>query len=378
MSELLQTQKSKRLVALDVFRGATVALMITVNNPGSWSHVYAPLRHAKWFGCTPTDLVFPFFLFIVGVAMWFAFKKYEHKLTKDSAKKILKRAVIIFLLGLVLNMIRPVSSFGDLFGRVRIMGVLQRIGICYGVGSLMVLTMKPKRLVIVSGILLIGYWIALTLGGSFNLEGNLANKIDIFFLGNNHIYRGFGIPFDPEGLFSTIPAIVTTIIGYFTGSWITKAGDSKKAVKKLVINGVIFILAGKLWGLFFPIGKPIWTSSYVIYTGGLAMITLGFAILFIDVLGYKKWAKPFIEFGANPLFIFVLSSFVVKIMIYIFRWTDSTGDSTNLKHWLYTNVFVKLSNGSSINGSLLYALTLILIFWYLVHLLYKKKIFIKI
>jgi len=378
MSELLQAQKSKRLVALDVFRGATVALMITVNNPGSWSNIYGPLKHAKWFGCTPTDLVFPFFLFIVGVAMFFAFKKYDHKLTKDSAKKIIKRSLIIFFLGLALNMLRPVSSFGDIFGKVRIMGVLQRIGICYGVGSFMVLTMKPKRLAWVSGIILLSYWALLAILGDFSLEGNFTNKFDLAILGSSHIYHGFGVPFDPEGIFSTIPAIITAILGYFTGSWITKAKDSKAAVKKLITNGIFFILGGKLWGLFFPIGKPIWTSSYVIYTGGLAMVTLGLAILFIDVLGYKKWAKPFIEFGANPLFIFVLSNFVVKIMVYIFRWKDAAGNTTNLKNWLYHNVFVNMSNGSLIDGSLLFALTLIFIYWYLVHLLYKKKIFIKI
>ncbi|MBN2279040.1 MAG: hypothetical protein JXQ65_00505 [Candidatus Marinimicrobia bacterium] len=378
MSELLQEQKSKRLIALDVFRGATVALMITVNNPGSWGHIYAPLRHAAWFGCTPTDLVFPFFLFIVGVAMWYAFSKYDHKLTRESGIKIIKRSIIIFLLGLILNMVRPVSSFGDFWGKLRIMGVLQRIGIAYGVASFMVLTLKPRSLVRASGALLLVYWFILALLGDFSLEGNFANKFDIALLGTSHVYHGYGIPFDPEGIFSTIPALVTAILGYFTGSWITQAKNPKEAVKKLIIKGVWFTLAGLLWGLFFPIGKPLWTSSYVVYTGGLAMITLGLAILLIDVWGIKKWATPFVEFGANPLFIFVLSNFVVKILVYVFKWKDAAGKTTNLKNWLFDHFFVVLSNGSLINGSLLFALTLIFFYWYLVHVLYKKKIFIKI
>ena len=378
MSELLQPQQSKRLIALDVFRGATVALMITVNNPGSWGHVYAPLLHAKWFGCTPTDLVFPFFLFIVGVAMWYAFRKFNHTLTKDSAIKIIKRTLIIFLLGLGLNLLRPVGSLGDLFGKVRIMGVLQRIGISYGIVSFIVLILKPKKVIWVGGLLLIWYWIMMAVGGDFTLEGNFASKIDFLILGSNHIYRGFGVPFDPEGIFSTIPALVTVILGYFAGSWITSAKEPKESVKKLIVNGILFIIAGQIWNLFFPIGKPIWTSSYVIYTGGLAMVTLGIAILLIDVMEYKSWTKPFVAFGANPLFIFVLSNFVVKIMIYIFKWENSVGKSTNMKNWLYHNVFVKLSGGSLINGSLLFALTLIFIYWLLVNFLYKKKIFIKI
>jgi predicted acyltransferase len=378
MSELLQTTKNKRLVALDVFRGATVALMITVNNPGSWGHIYAPLKHAKWFGCTPTDLVFPFFLFIVGVAMWFAFKKFDHTLNREATKKIIKRTVIIFMLGLVLNLLRPVDSISEFFGEVRIMGVLQRIGICYGIASFLVLTLKPRKLIWVSGILLTAYWIIMALGGDFTLEGNFASRFDAFVLSDNHNYQGYGIPFDPEGIFSTIPAIVTVILGYFAGSWVTTAKTPKMAVKKLIFNGIIFILGGQLWGLFFPIGKPLWTSSYVLYTGGLAMVVLGVAIWLIDVLEYKFWTKPFVEFGANPLFIFVLSNFIVKILVYVFRWKTASGGTVNLKNWLYQNFFLPLTGGSLIDASLLFALTLIFIYWYLVHLLYQKKIFIKI
>jgi predicted acyltransferase len=378
MAELLIEQKSKRLVALDVFRGATIAFMITVNNPGSWSHIYAPLGHAKWFGCTPTDLVFPFFLFIVGVAMWFSFAKFDHKLTPEAGKKILKRTALIFLIGLVLNMLRPVDSFAEIFTKLRIVGVLQRIALCYGIASVLVLTLKKKKVAWISGIMLVFYWLLLAATGGFEIENTLARRFDLWIMGAKHVYHGYGMPFDPEGLLSTIPAIVTVILGYFTGSMIRSEPDQKKVVKKLVGRGIVFALGGLLWGLFFPIGKPIWTSSYVLYTGGLAMIVLGIAILFIDVLGYKVWTKPFVVFGANPLFIFVLSGLIAKTMVYLARWHDATGNLVTLKTWLYTRIFIPLAGGSQIDGSLLFALTLIAMYWLIAEILYKKKIFIKI
>lgn len=378
MADLLTEKRSKRLIALDVFRGATIALMITVNNPGSWSHIYAPLRHAKWFGCTPTDLVFPFFLFIVGVAMWISFNKFDHKLTSAAGKKILRRTILIFLIGLGLNMLRPVGSFAEVFTKLRIVGVLQRIALCYGIASLLVLTLDKKRVFQVAGGMLVFYWLLLAATGGFEIEGTLARRFDLWILGENHVYHGYGMPFDPEGFLSTIPSIVTVILGYFTGSMITAEPDRNVLVKKMVSRGLIFTIGGLFWGLFFPIGKPIWTSSYVLYTGGLAMIVSGTAILFIDVLGYKKWTKPFVVFGANPLFIFVFSGLVAKTLVYVFRWQDAAGNVMTLKSWLYNQVFVPLAGGSMINGSLLFALTLIVIYWLICDVLYRKKIFIKI
>ena len=378
MVELLTENKSKRLVALDVFRGATIALMITVNNPGSWAHIYAPLKHAKWFGCTPTDLVFPFFLFIVGVAMWISFNKFNHKLTKEAGKKILRRTILIFLIGLGLNMLRPVDGFAEFFTKLRILGVLQRIALCYGIASVLVLTLDKKRVAKVAGSMLVFYWLLLAATGGFDIDTTLARHFDLWILGAGHVYHGYGMPFDPEGFLSTIPSVVTVIMGYFTGSMITAEPDRKILVKKMIGRGINFSLGGLLWGLFFPIGKPLWTSSYVLYTGGLAMIVLGVAILFIDVLGFKKWTKPFVVFGANPLFIFVLSGLVAKTLVYVVRWQDAAGNVITLKTWLYNHVFVSLANGSLINGSLLFALTLIAIYWLICDVLYKKKIFIKI
>jgi predicted acyltransferase len=378
MSELINEQKTKRLIALDVFRGATIALMITVNNPGSWGHIYAPLRHAKWFGCTPTDLVFPFFLFIVGVAMWFSFSKFDHKLTPAAGRKIVKRTLVIFLIGLVLNMLRPVAGFGEIFSGLRIVGVLQRIALCYGIASLLVLTLDKKKVAWIAGGTLVFYWLLLAATGGFEIENTLVRRFDLWLFGENHVYHGYGMPFDPEGILSTLPAIVSVIIGYFSGSLITSEKDQKKVVKKLLGRGVIFVLGGLLWGLFFPIGKPIWTSSYVLYTGGMAMLCLGVAILFIDVLGYKTWTKPFVVFGANPLFIFVFSGLVAKTLVYLVRWRDAAGQIVTLKSWLYSKVFIPLAGGSQIDGSLLFALTLITVYWLICDILYRKKIFIKI
>lgn len=378
MADLLKEQKSKRLVALDVFRGATIALMIMVNNPGSWSHIYAPLKHASWFGCTPTDLVFPFFLFIVGVAMWISFSKFDHKMTAAAGKKILRRMLLIFGIGLGLNILRPVDGFAEIVTELRIPGVLQRIALCYGIASVMVLTLKKRQVLWISGGMLVFYWLLLAATGGYAIESTLARRFDLWILGEKHVYHGYGMPFDPEGILSTIPAIVTVIFGYFTGSMIRAESDQKILVKKMLIRGVVFTIGGLFWGLFFPIGKPIWTSSYVLYTGGLAMIVLGLAILFIDVLGYKQWTKPLVVFGANPLFIFVFSGLVAKALVYLVRWHDAAGKVITLKSWLFERVFVPLSGGSLIDGSLLFAITLIVIYWLICDILYRKRIFIKI
>ncbi|MBC8491654.1 MAG: DUF1624 domain-containing protein, partial [Candidatus Marinimicrobia bacterium] len=232
MAELLTEQKSKRLVSLDVFRGATIAFMITVNNPGSWSHIYAPLGHAKWFGCTPTDLVFPFFLFIVGVAMWFAFAKFDHKLTPEAGKKILKRTLLIFLIGLVLNMLRPADSFVEIFTKWRILGVLQRIALCYGIASVLVLTLEKKKVAWISGIMLVFYWLLLAASGGFEIENTLARRFDLWIMGANHVYHGYGLPFYPGGVLSTVPANLTLFLRSFTGNMVHSEPDHEKLVKK--------------------------------------------------------------------------------------------------------------------------------------------------
>jgi predicted acyltransferase len=365
---------TKRLIALDVLRGLTIALMIMVNNPGSWSYVYPPLLHSKWHGCTPTDLVFPFFLFIVGVSMWYSFKKYGDGATKKGLLKVLKRFLVIFLLGLFLNAF-PKFDFENL----RIFGVLQRIAIAYAIAAVSCMIFNSKQLLIVFALILVGYWGLLYFGGgsedTYGLASNIVRKVDLFIFGENHIYKGFGIPFDPEGLLSSIPSVATVLIGYFSGRIIEFAGDTLQAIKKLAMYGTVAVIIGLLWDNLFPINKALWTSSYVLYAGGLAMLFLALLLWLIDIKGIKKWSNPFIHFGTNPLFIYVFSGIFVDITFMI-KTTNSSGKIISGHGYLYENIFIPIAG--NMNGSLLFAITLIFFFWLLTYILYKKKIFIKI
>lgn len=381
--------ETKRLVALDVFRGATIALMILVNNPGTWDAIYPPLKHAAWHGWTPTDFVFPFFLFIVGVAMAFSFQKYDYKLNRPAMMKIIKRTLIIYGLGLLLNFLRPVGGEGfaevmkNLFGSWRLVGVLQRIALCYFFAALLVLKFKHNTVAWISAAILIGYWLLLAASGGYGVEDVLVRRIDLAILGDGHIYHGYrdsagaAIAFDPEGLLSTLPAIVTTILGFFAGMMIREIPDKKMLVKKMLIRGIALLALGAFWGLFFPINKPIWSSSYVVFMGGWALLFLGVSILLIDILGWKSATEPFIVFGSNPLFIFVLSGLFAKLISYI-RFIPMEGSVVGIKTWVFAKVFMPLANYSRIDASLLFAVSIIFLFWAISLLLYRKQIFIKI
>ncbi len=365
---------TQRYLALDVFRGITIATMITVNNPGSWSHVYAPLRHAAWHGCTPTDLVFPFFLFIVGVSMYFSFSKYEYRLDSKSVIKVLKRTFLIFLIGLFLN---SFPQWQQDFSKLRIMGVLQRIALAYGLGSIIVLSARKSLLPYISLAILLAYWgILYFFGGTepYSLEGNAVTGVDRFLFGENHMYKGFGIPFDPEGLLSTIPAIATVIIGYMAGNIISST-ERQKLPLKFIILGAAGVGAGLLWGLVFPINKPIWTSSYVIYTAGWASVFLAVLIWIIDLKGFTKWTSFFVVFGMNPLFIYALAGVWARVLSRLIKIEDGDKVITGY-NWLYTYVFQPLAG--DINGSLLFALSHIAVYWLIGWVLYKRKIFIKV
>ena len=227
--------KSSRLFSLDVFRGLTVAFMIIVNTPGSWEYVYAPLRHSKWSGCTPTDMVFPFFLFIAGVSMWFSLKKYDHQITGGSIFRIMRRVVAIFAAGLFLTIF---PYFDRDYSTLRIMGVLQRIALAYGLGAIICLAVRKDYIWIVTGSLLLLYWGLMVLFGGtdpFSLSGNFALKVDLLLLGEKHLYKGFGIPFDPEGLFSTMPAVCTVLLGFLTGEMVGKGSANGVTVIKLLL-----------------------------------------------------------------------------------------------------------------------------------------------
>ena len=369
---------SGRLLSLDFFRGSTILAMILVNNPGSWSHVYPPLLHAKWHGWTFTDLIFPFFLFIIGVAIVYAFsKRISSGAPKiDLYKKIIRRTLIIFALGLFL------SGFPYFdFSTIRIMGVLQRIAICYFAASIIYLHTDWKGQLGWAIGLMLAYWALMEWitvpgvgSGSYEKGANFAAYIDSMFL-EGHMWS-VSKTWDPEGIISTIPAISTILFGVLTGHWMR---SDKKPIEKtlgLFIAGNFMMFVGSVWSWVLPINKNIWTSSYTVMMAGLALICLGFSYYFIDVRkGSKKWLQPSLVYGMNAITVFVLSGIFAKIL-YLITLTQADGSEITLKGWIYQNLFVSWLG--DINGSLGFAITFIFIMYLLMLILYKKKIFIKI
>lgn len=368
------TKTSSRLVSIDIFRGLTVAFMIIVNTPGSWDFVYSPLRHSEWHGCTPTDLVYPFFLFIVGMSTWFSLKKYGSELNGSSVFRILRRTVAILAIGLFLTIF---PHFGMDYSKLRIMGVLQRIAICYGLAALICLSVRKDYLWIVVGVLLIFYWALLGIfGGSdpYSLNGNLALKFDLSILGKNHLYTGFGVPFEPEGLLSNIPAVCTVIIGYFAGSMVGSESLSGKMSLKLIFIGVALAGLGLLWNLVFPINKPLWTSSYVLYTAGLAMCVFSLIYVIADVWKFTLPWTFFLIFGTNALFSYFIAGIWTRILLLIHL--NNGAQKISLYDWFFDKVCAPLAG--NFNGSLMFAIIQMLIIWSISLFLYKRKIMIRV
>jgi len=359
----------QRYHALDIFRGMTIALMILVNTPGNWTYVYFPFRHAEWHGLTLTDLVFPFFLFIVGTAMMFSFSKYDFRRTKKVYQKIAKRTAIIFLIGL-LGHLYGTLVHGREIENFRIMGVLQRIALCYGIAAVLVLRFKLQHLWIILIAALIGYWQLLLWNGGYALETNFARTFDMVILGSSHLYKGTGIPFDPEGLLSTIPSIMTVLLGFFAGVMIHSATDQVDNVKKMLILGALLIVTGWLWSFVFPINKQLWTSSYVLVTGGIAFMVLAALIWVIDINAVKKPFFAFEIFGTNSLFVYAASGVWTNTMLWL------QVDNRSLYSFMYTDWFVPLAG--NMNGSFLFALANVVLWWLILYIMYRKKIFIKI
>ena len=366
-----------RLVSLDVFRGITIAGMVLVNNPGTWSNIYWPLRHADWHGWTPTDFVFPFFLFIVGVSITLAFARRveEGNVKRDLYLKVFKRTAIIFGLGLFLNGF-PYFQMGT----IRIAGVLQRIAICYLIASLIFLTTKIRTQLLIAVALLVVYWLVMTrlaapgfAPGDLSKEGSIASFIDRIVLGQ-HIWRQ-GRVYDPEGLLSTIPAISTTLFGILTGHWLRSERTQFEKVAAMFVAGAVCVVLGWAWNSSFPINKPLWTSSYVLFTGGLALQLLALCYWVIDIHGYRRWAWPFEVFGVNALALFVGSGLMVKVMSLI-RLPREDGTLIGSQAWIFRKFF--LSWASPINASLAYAIAFILVWLFLMWLLYRKRIYIKV
>jgi len=382
---------NQRYYSLDVFRGATVALMILVNNPGSWAHIYSPLEHATWHGCTPTDLVFPFFLFAVGNALAFVIPQFKNKSTSIFLKKVLKRTLLIFCIGLFLNW-SPFIQWKDnhlvpkQWENIRILGVLQRIALAYLFASLIIYFTKLRTSAIVCVIILLGYWLLCWIFGDnndpYSLQGYFGTDVDKAILGITHMYKGEGIAFDPEGLTSTIAAIVQVVFGYYSGRYIRETGKSFEMLSHLFISGAVMIFIGFCWDMIYPINKKIWTSSYVVYTTGLAQMVLGLFIYLIEFREARGWWSRFFDvFGKNPLFIFFLSGFLPRIFA-LFRWVDhytEAGTPVYLSPlpWFYEHVCKPIS-GNPKNGSLLYAICMITFYWSIVYLLDRKKIYIKV
>jgi predicted acyltransferase len=459
--------KNKRIIALDAFRGFTVALMILVNNPGSWSHVYSPLRHAEWQGCTPTDLVFPFFLFVVGIASFFSFKKFDFKFNKTTLWKLSRRALLIFLTGFLLNLYpffdtgKPFSlqNVLDKLETVRIFGVLQRIAFAYFIGIFVCLLLKSTKKIAAAGIaLMLMFWGILIVYNPqkpYDKKENACRAVDLIIPGESHTYKGYNrmleiddfdfnivddahftvkpanetnidlkyvsfnyagnyelqkeikddaivytvippentnaenvsttasrqltqaterIPFDPEGLLGAMSAAATVIFGFLIGRLINFYSENKeKTVMHLMLFGLTAVFAGMFWGQWFIICKPLWTGSYVLYAGGLAMIVLAFFIWFMDVKQYsQKYFRPLVAFGSNPLFLFVMSGVIVKTMG--FSYFNIGGMS--LQGLIYENIYKGIIDPTF--GSLLYAITFIVVMWILAEVLYRKKIYIKV
>ncbi len=373
---LCRMQKSERLYSLDVFRGMTVAAMILVNNPGSWDTVYPPLLHAHWNGCTPTDLIFPFFLFIVGVSIHFAYQtKLIEGLTRKIFLKILKRSLIIFSLGIFLSLFP-----GFNFDTVRVPGVLQRISLVFFFCSL--LYMKTNWLAQIRAviILLVGYFMLMTMVpvpnfGSANLEPetNLGAWLDRLLL-NGHLWAK-SKTWDPEGVLGTLPAISTGILGMLTGKLFTSVKEPAQKTTWLFFTGAILIVAGLAWGIVFPINKSLWTSSFVFYTAGIAMQFLAACYWLIDVQGIKRWSTPFIYYGMNAIFVFVASGLLAKILIRT-KITIEEGKEVSLWSYLYQNLYAGWL--APYTASLLFAITLVTFFLVILWWMYKKKIFVKV
>jgi predicted acyltransferase len=410
----------ERLVSVDVFRGLTIMLMTIVNNPGDWGNVYSPLLHAEWHGCTPTDLVFPFFLFIVGVSIVLASPKEEGKHTSFS--KIITRSLRIFGLGLFLNFFSKIQLFGlegyallairllitavvvwllltkydqkkqliaaiatvalmitlayttEMFSDVRIPGVLQRIAIVYFVVVLLYQRMSLKGMIAVSLVLLLGYWAAMALipvngiTGNFAANENVAAMIDRFFL-EGHMWSS-SKTWDPEGLFSTFPAIVTGILGVFAGLAITGKLSKEKGWDYLVYGGIASFLIAFLWNKVFPINKALWTSSYVLYVGGLAALSLALIQYLTELIKSRGWTKPFVIFGVNPMLVFFFSGIIPRVLSSI-----KVGEQ-GLQSYIYEHIlgFINDPKLHSFSWAFFY-----LVFWFLILLwFWRKKIIVKV
>lgn len=381
---------NQRFYSLDIFRGATVALMILVNNPGSWTHIFPPLEHAGWHGVTPTDLVFPFFLFAVGNAMAFVIPRLEAN--NSFWRKVIKRSVLIFLIGLFLNWF-PFIKYdvaGNIvakpFETLRLFGVLQRIALCYFFAAILIHFFKARGAFMAGAFLLLLYWflcVALNPADPYSLSGWFGSAYEIKLMGEKHMYHGEGIAFDPEGPMSTLAAIVQVIFGYLAGQYILTKGKTAEMLNGLFVAGAVLIFTGFTWDMVFPMNKKIWTSSYTVYTTGLALVVLSVLINLVEFKNARgAWSRFFDVFGKNALFIFALSGILPRLLALI---RINNGVATDGKPkflspfgWFYENLCKPILPADPRIGSLIYALLFIAMMWFFAWCMDKKKIYIKV
>ena len=384
--------RPERLVSLDVFRGITIAAMILVNDPGSWGHIYPPLEHAEWNGWTPTDLIFPFFLFIVGVSLTLSFgSRLARGLPVGSlAIHVLRRSALIFAIGLFLN---GFPNFD--FHTIRIMGVLQRIALCYlGVGLLYLATYRRDvdadgkvraraNIAVIAGVavaLLAGYWALMTFvpvpgygAGHLGKVENLGAYIDRALM-RGHLWSE-SKTWDPEGLLSTLPAFATALMGILAGEWIRSGRRDTSKFAGLALAGAAFMILGRLLHPYFPINKNLWTSTFVLFTGGFAMLMLALCYWIVDVRGWKKWATPFLVFGMNAILAYALAALVSEIST-DFEMVVSGDRDRTLHGWVYQKWFVPYANPA--NASLAFAIFFVVVIFVLLWPLYRRKIFVRV
>lgn len=374
----MSTPLNQRFTALDVFRGMTICLMIVVNTGGG-DPTFSFLEHAKWNGFTPTDLVFPSFMFAVGNAMSFVMNKWDTYSTGKVLGKIFKRTIIIFLLGYLMYWFPFFTK--DAAGNIimapisdtRIFGVLQRIALAYCAASLMIYFLKPRTATIICILILIAYWPVLYYFGTgpdpLDVHTNAVLRLDTWLMGENHLYHGEGFPFDPEGLLSTFPSIANVVAGYLVGKYVQKKGNTFEGLAKLLMTGFVLYIIARWWNLGFPINKKLWTSSFVLNTVGLDCMILACVIYIVDFRQVKKGIYFFQVFGRNPLPIYLFSELMVTVLYMI-----PVGD-TPLIQWIYQNIFI---HAGDYIASLSFAVAYMLLCWTFGYILDKNKIYIKV
>lgn len=376
---LAEASQPGRLVSLDVFRGLTVMAMILVNNPGDWGHIYPPLEHARWHGCTPTDLIFPFFLFIVGVSVVYALSGIKERggPLGPTLLRVLRRAAVLFALGLFMALFPKFE-----FGTVRILGVLQRIGLVFGACGLIFLTTSRRTQLWLIAAILVGYNLLLLIPAPGQpvalLEPghDLGAWLDRLLFTEAHLWKQ-SRTWDPEGLLSTLPAVATGLLGVYAGQWLRRPDVAPAAkVAWLFVDGTLLIVLGMVWNSWLPINKSLWTSSYVLYTGGMAVVGLALLYWLCDVQGWRRWIQPTLWYGVNAITVFFLSGLIAR-SLGLLKVSNAEGGQVSVKDWLYHSFFTPFFTDAR-NASLAGALACVLIWLVVLGLMYRRRIIIKV